>query len=499
VFAGADKGGALAGADQVFDRFSAAIGAGLAVALVASVGVYLLMVRPIRLLSVGIAAAAADPVHSNGRPVPASGPAEIAGLAGEFNRLTAAVRDEFARRETAEAERDELQQQLSRIERLESLGQLAGGIAHDFNNMLGVMLNYAAFAREEIEGAVPENPERWKPVLDDLIAVERAIERSAELTRQLLAFARSDVARPSTVEINETIEGLRSMLARTLGENIQLELSLPESVAPIQMDPRRLEQILVNLTTNARDAMPAGGTLAIDTATVEVDEDYAATRAGLFPGRFVRMRVSDTGIGMPSAVIEHAFEPLYTTKAAGRGTGLGLSTVYGIVKQAGGHVSIYSEVARGTTFNILLPASDATVTEQPVEVQLGAMTALTGTETVLLVEDDGTLLDVANRILARNGYRTLTALDGAAAIALAERHAGPIELLVTDMVLPDMSGRDLARRLSRLRPDIRVVYASGYAAPILAAQASPAPQSIVLEKPFPARDLLTKVRLALGS
>jgi hypothetical protein len=497
VHAGADKAEALLGADRVFERFSVAIVAGLVVALLASLGVYLLILRPIRRLSRGIAAAAANP--TNGSEISSHGPAELAALAIEFNRLTASVREEFSRREEAEAERDELRQQLNRVERLESLGQLAGGMAHDFNNMLGVMLNYAVFVKEEVEQVVHDNPSRWEPVLEDLAAIELAVDRSAGLTRQLLAFARCDVARPSNLEVNETVDALGSLLTRTLGENVHLKIALADTVGPVQMDPRKLEQVLVNLAANGRDAMPSGGTLAIDTANVDVDEEYAASRPGLVPGRYVRVRVSDTGTGMEPDIIERAFEPLFTTKSIGRGTGLGLSTVYGIVNQAGGHVSIYSEVGQGTTFNLLLPVADRPAAEEAVVPGAVAVAGLRGTETVLVVEDDSTLLDVANRILARNGYRTLTALDGTSAIELARRHPGVIELLVTDMVLPDMSGRDLASMLADLRPDIRVVYASGYAAPILAARSSLGADSIVLEKPFPATDLLAKVRLALAS
>jgi hypothetical protein len=372
-------------------------------------------------------------------------------------------------------------------------------MAHDFNNMLGVMLNYAVFVKEEVEQAAREDQARWAPVLNDLEAIEVAVDRSAGLTKQLLAFARCDVTRPSSLDVNETISELGSLLTRTLGENVRLRLSLSDSVESVSIDPRKLEQVLVNLAANARDAMPSGGTLAMDSANVEVDEDYTASRPGLAPGRYVRLRVSDTGTGMERSIAERAFEPLFTTKSVGRGTGLGLSTVYGIVSQAGGHVSIYSEVGEGTTFNILLPIADRSAPQEALVPNPILPAGLRGTETVLVVEDDGTLLDVANRILAKNGYRTLTALDGGSALALARRHPGPIELLVTDMVLPDMSGRDLAAMLAHERPDIRVIYASGYAAPILAARSSPGPDSIVLEKPFPANDLLAKVRTALAS
>ena len=496
VHVGADRAAALAEADALFDTVVLAVGIGLAGALLASLGIYLIIVRPIRRLQRAITSA--SETMESPAPVAPSGPEEVADLARQFNRMTDSVQSEFARRKAAEAERDRLQHQLSRIERLESLGQLAGGMAHDFNNMLGVMLNYAVFVKEEVEAAALADETRWTPVLQDLTAIEDAVARSASLTRQLLAFARCDVAEPSGIQINETIETLAEMLTRTLGEHVRLQLNVGESPWTVRIDPRKLEQILVNLAANARDAMPEGGTLAIDSSNVDVDDDFAASRPGLVAGRYVRLRVSDTGSGMDPAVIEHAFEPLFTTKSVGRGTGLGLSTVYGIVTQAGGHISIYSEVGQGTTFSILLPAIEAA---EPVPAPIAAPVAARaagGSETVLVVEDDRTLLEVADRILSREGYRTLTAADGRSALQLARRHPGAIQLLLTDMVLPDMSGRELAEVLQGETPGIKVLYASGYAAPILAARATPVSAGSILEKPFPASDLLSKVRAALG-
>jgi len=280
----------------------------------------------------------------------------IAAIRDVSERVTATREHE---RLQAEAERERLQNQLHQAQRLESLGQLAGGIAHDFNNLLAVIINYAAFIADDLDAASGvDGDERWRGTREDVEQIRLAGERASHLTHQLLAFARREVVQAEVVDVNEVVGDIEQLLRRTLGEHVQLHSSLAPDLRPVLIDPGRLEQILVNLAVNARDAMPDGGALRIDTANVEVDENYVASRPELSPGLHVRLRVSDTGVGMAPETVERAFDPFFTTKPAGQGTGLGLATVYGIIQQAGGWTQIYSEPDVGTTFTVLLPATD---------------------------------------------------------------------------------------------------------------------------------------------
>jgi PAS domain S-box-containing protein len=402
--------------------------------------------------------------------------------------VVAVVRDVTeALRLRAEAERQRLEAQLHRTRRLESLGQLAGGVAHDFNNMLGVIINYAGFVIEE--AATPGAD--LAAIAGDAQQIVRAGQRGTELTHQLLAFARREVVRPQVLDLNEVIADVEQMLRRSLGEHVTLTTRPAGDLPAVTADPGQIEQVLVNLVLNARDAMPSGGRLVIDTGTYRVDEEEATYRADLEPGEYVRLRVGDSGSGMPPDVAERAFEPFFTTKGSGEGTGLGLATVYGIVAQAGGSVSITSEQGVGTTVTVLLPASreapGATRTPEP------AATGGQG-ETLLVVEDEDALRDVACRILSGAGYRVLAADGGVQALELAGRHDGRIDLLVSDVVMPGMLGKDLAERLVAVRPDTRVLYMSGYAQPVLASQGTLDPGVMLLEKPFTGTDLLRAVR-----
>ena len=304
-------------------------------------------------------------------------PAEISLSAidtGEGILVSAAIRDVTERLELqaererlkAQTERDRLERQLHQSQRLESLGQLAGGVAHDFNNLLAVISNYAAFAAEEVAKAPQEE---WQSVREDIQEIQRAAERAAGLTRQLLAFARRDVIQPRALSLNDVIEDVEQLLIRTLGEHVELSTDLAAGLGRVLADPGQIEQVLVNLAVNARDAMPAGGKLIVATAGTGIDADHAASRVGLGPGRYVSLKVSDTGTGMPPEVIERAFEPFFTTKAKGEGTGLGLATVYGIVTQVGGYVQIYSEPGLGTTFTILLPETSQVGQERSPSAQ----------------------------------------------------------------------------------------------------------------------------------
>jgi CheY-like chemotaxis protein len=299
------------------------------------------------------------------------------------------------------------------------------------------------------------------------------------------------------VALNDVVGDMEQLLRRTLGEHIELNVSGAAGLWPITADPGQLEQVLVNLAVNARDAMPSGGTLAIETTNVEVDEDYASGRPGLTPGRYVRLRVSDTGTGMDPVVVQHAFEPFFTTKPKGEGTGLGLATIYGVVTQAGGQAQIYSEPGVGTTLTTLWPATDEEAS-RPTE-RRERPERRRGTETILVVEDEAAIREVAERVLVRNGYRVMTAANGPEAVEMAGRVADPIHLLLTDVVMPQMAGREVAERVTALRPGIGVLYMTGYAEPVVGTGGTLGPGALLVEKPFTQSDLLARVREALGT
>jgi PAS domain S-box-containing protein len=404
-----------------------------------------------------------------------------------------------AERVRIEAEQERYESRVQQSQRLESLGQLAGGVAHDFNNLLAVILNYAAFVKEEMsedDAAAPPEAERWESVISDLDQIELAAQKAARLTHQLLAFARRDVGHPEVVALNSVIVEVQRLLNRTIGEHVVLATNLGEDLWPILADPGQMEQVLVNLAVNARDAMPDGGTLIIETANLDVDEGYAVTRPDVSPGRYVALRVSDTGEGMSDEVLARAFEPFFTTKADREGTGLGLATVYGIVRRHGGYAQLYSEVGIGTTFTALLPATDG---EVGTTARAGTRRAPSGGETVLVVEDEEALREVTRRILARHGYEVISAANGKEAIDLIARYDGPLDLLLTDVVMPEMLGERVADEVQQLRPDIQVVFMSGYAEPILGARGALDEGVVLVSKPFSETELLTKIRDALDA
>lgn len=418
--------------------------------------------------------------------------------------VSAAVRDATERVETqaererlrAEAERERLERQLHQSQRLESLGQLAGGVAHDFNNLLGAILAYSTFVAEEVEKLPPELVS-VEGMRNDVEQIRRAAERGAELTHQLLAFGLREIVQPRVLDLNHVISGVEQLLRRTIGGHVELQTLLAQGLSHILADPGQLEQVLVNLAVNARDAMPEGGVLTIETADRDVDGDYAAHYVGLAEGRYVRLRVSDNGIGMEPEVIAHAFEPFFTTKQKGEGSGLGLATVYGIIAQAGGYGHIYSEPGIGTTFNALFPASDLVA---PIsEVVARPTVTHAGGETVLIVEDEAPLREIARRILDRNGYTVLVAADSANAIDIAAEEGTGLDLLLTDVIMPQMLGKEVANRITNLCPSVRVLYMSGYAQPILAAQGTLEPGVTLVEKPFTEASLLEKVREVLDA
>jgi PAS domain S-box-containing protein len=391
----------------------------------------------------------------------------------------------------SEAERERLQNRHSQAQRLESLGELAGGIAHDFNNLLAVIINYAAFVAEDLGAAASaEIGDRWEGPRDDVEQIKLAAEQAAHLTRQLLAFARRDAVKPEVVDVNEIVGHVEQLLGRTLGEQVQLVSSLGAELWPVLIDPGQLEQILINLAINARDAMPDGGMLRVETANIEVDEAYASSRAEISPGRHVRLQVSDSGGGMSREAVQRAFDPFFTTKPPGQGTGLGLATVYGIVERAGGRVQIYSEPGVGTTVTALLPATGQASAGPERRID---PVRLRGEETILLVEDEASLRRVAQRILSEAGYRVIAAANGPEALAEAGRHPEHIDLLLTDVIMPRMPGPQLAEQLLAQRPAVRVLFMSGFAEPLLGSGGRIDGNVELIDKPFSASTLLEKV------
>ncbi len=417
--------------------------------------------------------------------------------------VTAAIRDVTERlameaereRLRAVAERERMERRLQQSERLESLGQLVGGVAHDFNNLLNVIQGYTDFTAEEIGRRAEADP-GLAPVLEDIGQVQVAAQQAGRLTRQLLTFAKHEVRRPEVIDLNEVVHGAGQLLRRTLGEHIELTTDPAPALWRVKADRGQLEQVLVNLAVNARDAMPGGGRLTIDTGNTEVDEVYASPRPELVPGRYARLRVSDTGTGMDRATAARVFEPFFSTKPKGRGTGLGLATVYGIVTSNGGSIEIYSEPGLGTTISVLLPVTDEDAVPAAAPAPAGESQAGHG-ETILLVEDEDSLRDLTSRILIRGGYQVCVVASGSEAVRQASDPAQPIDLLLTDVIMPEMLGNEVAARVGELRPGVPALFMSGYAQPILDTHGIPAPRYDILEKPFTEAALLTRVRTAL--
>ncbi len=395
----------------------------------------------------------------------------------------------------AVAEHQRLEAQLHQSQRMESLGQLAGGVAHDFNNLLAVIMNYASFVAEELSSA-SANPdgEHWRGPLGDVEQIQLAAERGALLTHQLLSFARREVVQARPLSLNSAITRMEQILRRTIGEQIELVINLAEHLPMVVADPGQIEQIVLNLAINARDAMPEGGTLTIDTSVRDITtpEDIGDMPSG----PYVCFRVGDTGLGMSAEVRDRAFEPFFTTKPRGEGSGLGLATVYGIVSQSGGFTSIDSGEGIGTSLTILLPSAAADADTSHGD-QKGAAVPRRVTETVLLVDDEQALREVTRRILTRNGYHVLTAANGHQAIEIASSHDGPIELLLTDVIMPTMQGPTVANAVRELRPNVRVLFMSGHAQPVLEAEAVLGTEFLLLEKPFDQSMLMENVRRVL--
>ncbi|MBI4546204.1 MAG: response regulator [Gemmatimonadetes bacterium] len=414
---------------------------------------------------------------------------ELAAVARSFNRMAENLEVAHTQREAAEQAIRQRDEQLRQAEKTEAIGRMAGGIAHDFNNLLTAIQGHTRLLLDS-PGCPPY-------IRADLEEVDRAAERAATLTRQLLAFGRKQVLLPRILDLNVLITDIGKMLGRLIGEHIDLRFELAPHAVCVRADPSQLGQVLVNLVVNARDALANGGTITVETCEVEVDDAFARRRAGLEPGSYVMLAVSDTGVGMDEETLARVFEPFFTTKQVGKGTGLGLSTVYGIVKQSGGHIEGKSQPGRGSRFDIYLPRVEPEPQESPAPA--AARQGSGGSETVLLVEDELAVRSLARSVLERSGYNVLEAQDGEHALGLAREYGAAIDLLLTDVVMPGMSGKQLADRLWLVCPRTRVLFMSGYALPEFAESPEGAGTHWLLAKPFTPEKLALKVRQVLDS
>jgi signal transduction histidine kinase len=377
-------------------------------------------------------------------------------------------------------------------QKLEAIGRLAGGIAHDFNNLLVVITGYSELALRRLAGGA--EGEQFRNNFEE---IKKAADRAAQLTRQLLAFSRRQVLQPKVLDLNELIYDISKMLRRLIGEDIELSVNLGSPLGHIRADPGQIEQVVMNLVVNARDAMPGGGKLDIGTRNAYLDDLYASQNAGVRPGHYVMLSVSDNGSGMDAETQAHIFEPFFTTKDVGKGTGLGLSSVYGIIKQSGGHIWVYSEPGLGTVFNVYLPRVDDPLGAD--ENRNGSKEKLVGTETVLLVEDDQAVCEMTHRILEMGGYKVLVASRGSEALRIAEGYGGKIHLLLTDVVMPHLGGRELANTFMSMQPDIKILFMSGYTDDVIACSGVLDENQPFIAKPFNPDSLLRKVREVLDS
>jgi PAS domain S-box-containing protein len=399
-------------------------------------------------------------------------------------RLIQGVARDLTPRREAEKELAATQEQLRQSQKLEAIGRLAGGIAHDFNNMLGAIIGYSDVILRDLRNE--------DPIARDIEQIKKAADRAAALTKQLLAFSRKQVLEPRVINLNSVVTGIEKMLRRLIGEDIGFSTGLAQGLWHVRADPGQIEQVIMNLAVNARDAMPAGGQLTIETVNVELDEQYARNHVAVTPGPHVMLAVSDTGCGMDEKIRARLFEPFFTTKEQGKGTGLGLSTVYGIVKQSGGNIWVYSEPGKGTTFKVYFPRVRADT--EAIPAKQPEREPHRGTETVLVAEDEEVLRRLVSRILSILGYEVLEASNGGEALIACQKHKGPIHLLVTDVVMPGMSGRELSRRLTETRPDLKVLYTSGYTDNAIVHHGVLDPGTAFIQKPFSASGLAAKVR-----
>jgi PAS domain S-box-containing protein len=396
---------------------------------------------------------------------------------------------QFIERKRVEDALGESEEQLRQSQKLEAIGQLAGGVAHDFNNLLTAINGYSALARRRIG--------EDHPISSYLEEISKAGDRASNLTRQLLAFGRKQLLQPLALNLNDVVDDMIKLLKRLIGEDVQLVTKPGADLKQIKADPGQLEQVLVNLVVNARDAMPRGGTVTIETANTTLDGAYASSHVGVTPGQYVMLAISDTGVGIDHDTQSRIFEPFFTTKEVGKGTGLGLSTVYGIVKQSGGNVWVYSELGKGTTFKVYLPQIEEEVDareELPAQVIMKR-----GSETVLLVEDEDMVRKLAGELLEESGYRVLSAGGGEEAISLATRHKARIDLLITDVVMPKISGKEVAEQLKTIHPETKVLFMSGYTDEAIVHHGIVDSTIAFIQKPFSEHALAHKVREVLDS
>jgi two-component system cell cycle sensor histidine kinase/response regulator CckA len=421
-------------------------------------------------------------------------------LKDKLARLLPAIERELKeaadRKRSAEALRRS-DEQLRQSQKMEAIGGLAAGVAHDFNNLLSVILGHAELLRLDLNQS--------DPIYEGIDEIRGAAERASELTRQLLAFSRQQVLEPRIADLNQIMLGMQKMLKRIIGEDVELKMLPAANLGKVIVDPGQIEQVILNLVVNARDAMPKGGRLTLETGNFVLDEAIVAElaelaelaeHAGAKPGPHVMLAISDTGTGMDDATKARIFEPFFTTKEPGKGTGLGLATAFGIVRQSGGTIWTYSELGRGTTFKIYLPLAEAAArrsTTQSMRIPPSTET-LRGTETILLVEDDESVRSLERTILRRHGYTVIEAANGGEALLICEKQEGPIDLLLTDVVMPRMSGRELADRLAVIRPDLKVLFVSGYTDGAIAQHGVLAPGVAFLQKPVTPEALARKVR-----
>jgi PAS domain S-box-containing protein len=397
------------------------------------------------------------------------------------------VRD-ITERKRAEEENKVLQEQLRQSQKMEAVGRLGGGIAHDFNNLLTIIKGYSQLSLLDLNES--------DPLWGNIQEIQKATQRATDLTRQLLAFSRRQILDLKVLDLNTLLKDLDKMLRRIIGEDIELLTLLAGDLGRVKIDPGQIEQVVLNLAVNARDAMPSGGKLTIETANLELDEKYAETHMGVTPGHYVRLSVSDTGAGMSQQVKEKIFEPFFTTKEKSKGTGLGLSMVYGIVKQSSGNIWVYSEPGHGTTIKIYLPRVEEDLDTLHGRDKTDFLPR--GRETVLLVEDEPSVRDLAHRLLNQQGYKVLEAANGEEALRVVQEHNGEeIHLLLTDVVMPQMGGKELAEKLETLRPDIKVLYTSGYTDDAIVHQGILEHGTYFLQKPFSLQTLSHKVREVL--
>jgi len=386
----------------------------------------------------------------------------------------------------AEQQMLSLQTQLQQSQKMEAIGQLAGGVAHDFNNLLTVISGQSQLSLRRLR--------ETDPLRESLKEIERAADRAANLTRQLLAFSRRQILEMKVINLNIIVSDLEKMLKRIIGEDLGLTTILADDLGLVKVDPGQIEQVVMNLAVNAKDAMPQGGKLILETANAELDEEYVCSHAGMTPGAYIMFSITDTGTGMTKEVREQIFDPFFTTKEKGKGTGLGLSTVYGIVKQSGGDIYVYSEPNKGTTFKIYLPR----VFEPSEELKREAGEELPrGTETVLVVEDDGSVREVAVNILRMQGYKVLEATGGEEALIICEKEKNPIHLILTDILMPHMTGPQLIRQLKQVRQDLKVLYMTGYTDESVVHQGILEKGVKLIHKPFTIKKMARKVREVL--